>query len=309
MKAFKQGCINDWLKSHNPNPNNFAKAVRNFTKSCAAYSVATYLLGIGDRHNDNIMVKYTGHMFHIDFGKYLGDAQTFVGIKRDRSPMLFTSDMFHVINQGKQANVLFQEFIEMCCRAFQIVRKNYHLILTLIELMTNSGIPGLNNNAISFVHKNLMLDLDEDRSSNAFKKLIHDSISKFASFNFAIHSLAQPKTVNSSNYFSFVTHTYNAETDGHIVNIALDDENSSDASFKCVVARQTEYHTNEVYRTFDEFCELYQLLVKTYPTLRLAETPLFNRFKEAKQFIKRRQCVYLLLKDLMKLQPEISQVC
>lgn len=74
MKAFKKSCINDWLKTHNPNPNNFKKAVNNFTKSCAAYSVATYILGIGDRHNDNIMIKHTGQMFHIDFGKYLGDA-------------------------------------------------------------------------------------------------------------------------------------------------------------------------------------------------------------------------------------------
>jgi phosphatidylinositol kinase/protein kinase (PI-3 family) len=39
--AFKKSCINDWLKTHNPNGKNFNKAVRNFTKSCAGYSVAT----------------------------------------------------------------------------------------------------------------------------------------------------------------------------------------------------------------------------------------------------------------------------
>lgn len=80
--AFKKSCISDWLSSHNPNQVNYKLAVENFTRSCAAYSVATYILGIGDRHNDNLMVKYTGHMFHIDFGKYLGDAQTFAGFKR-----------------------------------------------------------------------------------------------------------------------------------------------------------------------------------------------------------------------------------
>ncbi len=145
------------------------------------------------------------------------------------------------------------------------------------------------------------------------KRLIHESLSKFASFNFAIHTLAQPKTANSSNYFSFLNHTFNAEMDGRIKSINIE-KNILTPSFnsfelyKCLVTRENDYETNQVYRTFDEFCELYQLLVKIFPVLKLPNSPPISKFKEAKNIYKRRQYIESLINDIMSLQPEISHV-
>ena len=131
--VLKEDTLTKWLKQNNKSAEDFKKAQDTFVLSCAGYCVATFVLGIGDRHNDNIMLTRGGNLFHIDFGHFLGNYKKKYGIKRERAPFIFTPQYCHVLD-GKNGKP-FNRFVEICCKAFNILRHKKDMFITLFQMV------------------------------------------------------------------------------------------------------------------------------------------------------------------------------
>uniref|UniRef100_A0A8C8RZV6 Phosphatidylinositol 4,5-bisphosphate 3-kinase catalytic subunit delta isoform n=1 Tax=Pelusios castaneus TaxID=367368 RepID=A0A8C8RZV6_9SAUR len=175
--AFNKDALLNWLKSKNPGEA-LEQAIEEFTLSCAGYCVATYVLGIGDRHSDNIMIRETGQLFHIDFGHFLGNFKTKFGINRERVPFILTYDFVHVIQQGKTNNSeKFERFRDYCEKAYMILRHNGRLFLHLFALMIAAGLPELScNKDIQYLRDSLALGKTEEEAMKHFRLKFNEAL-------------------------------------------------------------------------------------------------------------------------------------
>ncbi|NXB62427.1 P3C2G kinase, partial [Struthidea cinerea] len=274
----KENTIKKWFHHHHPVESSYQEAVRNFFYSCAGWCVVTFILGVCDRHSDNIMLTKAGHMFHIDFGRFLGHAQMFGSIRRDRAPFIFTSEMEYFITEGGKNPQRFQEFVELCCRAYNIVRKHSQLLLNLLEMMLHAGLPELNSiQDLKYVYDNLRPQDSDLQATSYFTRKIKESLECFpVKLNNLIHTLVQMSVGSSAKPpapEAVPQEWMMLDTERSIARATILGFSKKPDSLYLIQVVQTCNVVTFVEKSFEQFSKLHSHLQKQFPSHALPEFP------------------------------------
>ena len=186
------GSLLTYMRHHYPDPENAAtfgvqaSVLDTFVRSCAGYCVITYLLGVGDRHLDNLLLTPDGHFFHVDFGYIFGrDPKPFP------PPVKICKEMVDAM--GGTSSVYYGRFKKLCHIAFSSLRKNASLILNLVALMVDADIPDIRaepDRAVLKVQDKFLLHLSEDKAAAQFEALLNETSYISTMFD-RLHNMAQ----------------------------------------------------------------------------------------------------------------------
>lgn len=163
-----------------PGSQGFKAAQNNFMHSLAGYALVSYLLGLKDRHNGNIMIDIYGHLVFIDFGFAMGMAPGHE-FSMERAPFKFTLEYLDVM--GGRKSECFAEFKRHFVDGFQAARSNSQIALGLVEIMMyKSNFPCFtgsrygNGVSLKRFEKRLMLNVPDHKVRKSVLKLIDKSL-------------------------------------------------------------------------------------------------------------------------------------
>ena len=179
-----------YFKDNTDNPEEYKKKLDKFINSLAGYCAVNYILGIGDRHKDNIMIRNNGCLFHIDFGYILCNEpklKTFI-------PFKISKDMVDYMGGENSEN--YKKFKQKCVNAYLILRENARTIVNMFYLMIDSQIPQVKDlECLRKLHEQFAPGLTKDQAETKFLKELENSLNNYISeIQDKFHELKQNTT-------------------------------------------------------------------------------------------------------------------
>lgn len=152
IKNKQNNSIINYIMSHNERSTvEDIKSI--FMKSCAAYCVITYILGIGDRHLENIMITHQGKLFHIDYSYILGyDAKPITTPR-----MRITNEMVDAL--GGPNSKYYDMFKATCNITYNCLRRHIPLFINMLSLLVDSRPIVMNTNSQPFTKEQIKREI------------------------------------------------------------------------------------------------------------------------------------------------------
>ena len=170
LKKYNNVISSYYKEIANNDKNTFDKYLSSYINSCAGYCVVTYILGIGDRHLENLMIDNRGRLFHIDFGFILGKDP-----KPAPPPIKLCQEMVECM--GGKGSKGYEEFKQKCVNAYWVLRENARVIVNMFYLMIDSGIPELNDiEMLNKLHEKFVPGYSKQEASNSFLTNLDESV-------------------------------------------------------------------------------------------------------------------------------------
>lgn len=182
VSAKYKGSVLAYLRANNPDASGplgvRKETMDTYIRSCAGYCVITYILGVGDRHLDNLLLQPSGHFFHIDFGFILGrDPKPFAPLIKLCKEM--------VEGLGGTTSPQYAQFKQYCFTAYTTLRKSSSLVLNLFSLMVQSSVQDVRlveeqmggiGGAVGKVRERFNLDVSEEEAVRMLDQVLADSV-------------------------------------------------------------------------------------------------------------------------------------
>ena len=124
-----------WFALRFPEPRAWLDARVCFTHSCAVMSMVGTVIGLGDRHGENILLDMkSGHVVHVDFNAIFSKGETF--LVPERVPFRLTRNMVDAMGLTGYEGA----FRRVCEITMHVLKRNRDMVLSVLETFVHDPL-------------------------------------------------------------------------------------------------------------------------------------------------------------------------
>jgi len=165
-------------------------------RSAAGSYVAGWVMGVRDRHQDNMMVQHGNMFFHIDLGHIFNEKPTI-----DAPRFSIPTDLKESMNAQE-----WERFKDLCANGFKVLHRHAGLLINLICIMFKGVVEDTPKVRLFLASpQSLMIGLEEREASDKIRMLIDSGVTsvkkkgKYLIHTIFVGSNAKPSSSSSSS--------------------------------------------------------------------------------------------------------------